>query len=134
MDQHPSHSRVIEIDVAVLNSVDGRRGEGIGVNPQTECQGVAGCKRVDRLMKLELTVREVYRCVLGSSTTPGQAKTRAIAPVHVANRALFKRLAPGMIFSQLDTQPTYPLSTLRGLPHDRARARLEAEWVATPFS
>jgi len=45
-------------------------------------------------MKLELTVREVYRCVLGSSTTPGQAETRAIAPVHVANRAYLKGWRP----------------------------------------
>jgi len=38
-----------------------------------------------------------------------------------------------MIFSQLDTHPTYPLSTLRGLPHDRARARLEAEVARYAF-
>jgi len=31
------------------------------------------------------------------------------------------------MFTELNTYPTYPLSTLRGLPHDRARARLEAE-------
>src|ERR1700756_706329 len=34
---------------------------------------------------------------------------------------IFKTVASGMIFSELDTHPTYPLSTLRGLPHDRAR-------------
>jgi hypothetical protein len=46
---------------------------------------------------------------------------------------IFKRLASGMIFSELDTHPTYPLSTLRGLPHDRARARLKAERIASPY-
>ena len=40
---------------------------------------------------------------------------------------------PDWIFSQLDTHPTYPLSTLRGLPYDRARARLEAERIASPY-
>ena len=30
--------------------------------------------------------------------------------------------------------PPIPLSMLRGLPHDRTRARLEAERIATPFS
>src|SRR5215472_9721540 len=30
------------------------------------------------------------------------------------------------------SHPAYPLSTLRGLPHDRTRARLEAKWIATP--
>jgi len=40
---------------------------------------------------------------------------------------MFKTVASGMIFSELDTHPTYPLSTLRGLPRDRTRARLEAE-------
>src|SRR5215468_6719935 len=46
---------------------------------------------------------------------------------------IFKTLASGMIFSKLDTHPTYPLSTLRGLPHHRARARLEAEVARWAF-
>jgi len=46
---------------------------------------------------------------------------------------IFKTVASGMIFSELDTHPTYPLSTLRGLPHDRARARLKAERIASPY-
>jgi len=37
-----------------------------------------------------------------------------------------------MIFSQLDTQPTYPLSTLRWVPRGSS-ARLEAERIATPY-
>ena len=46
---------------------------------------------------------------------------------------IYKTVASGMIFSELDTHPTYPLSTLRGLPHDRARARLKAERIASPY-
>jgi hypothetical protein len=37
------------------------------------------------------------------------------------------------MFSELHTYPTYPLSTLRGLPHDRARARLEAAVAREAF-
>src|SRR5215470_3189024 len=43
-----------------------------------------------------------------------------------------KRLASGRIFSQLDTHPTYPLSTLRWVPHG-SNARLEAERIASPY-
>ncbi len=34
---------------------------------------------------------------------------------------------------ELNTHPAYPLSTLRCVPHGSS-ARLEAEWIATPFS
>jgi len=37
-----------------------------------------------------------------------------------------------MIFSQLDTHPTYPLSTLRCVPRS-SNARLEAERIASPY-
>ena len=37
------------------------------------------------------------------------------------------------MFSELNTYPTYPLPTLRGLPHDRTRARLEAEVARWAF-
>src|SRR5215470_2796548 len=54
-------------------------------------------------------------------------------PCLCSHSHIFKTVASGMIFSQLDTHPTYPLSTLRGLPHDRARARLEAEVARYAF-
>jgi len=69
---------------------------------------------------------------LGSSTTPDRTETRAIVPVHVAKREYLRRWRPGWIFSELDTQPTYPLSTLRWVPRGSS-ARLEAKWIATPF-
>ena len=47
---------------------------------------------------------------------------------------MLKTVASGMIFSELVTHPAYPLFTLRGLPHDRTRAKLGAERIATPFS
>src|SRR5215469_4402084 len=64
LDQHPSNCGIVEIDLAVLNRVDGRRREGIRVNFQTERQGVSGCERVDRLMKLELAAPE---CLVAKS-------------------------------------------------------------------
>jgi len=42
-------------------------------------------------------------------------------------------LASELIFSQLDTHPTYPLSTLHCVPRGGS-ARLEAERVASPYS
>jgi hypothetical protein len=56
-----------------------------------------------------------------------------IAPVHVAFRALQGRRRPDCIFSELNTHPAYPLSTLRCVPRGSS-ARLEAERIATPFS
>ena len=52
--------------------------------------------------------------------------TRAIAPVHVAFRALQRRRRPDCIFSELNTHPAYPLSTLRWVPRGSS-ARLEAK-------
>ena len=40
--------------------------------------------------------------------------------------------ASGLQFSELNTHPTYPLSSLRCVPRG-SRARLEAERIATPF-
>src|SRR5215472_7081884 len=40
-------------------------------------------------------------------------------PCSCCHSPMFKTVASGMIFSELDTHPTYPLSTLRGLPHDK---------------
>jgi hypothetical protein len=54
-------------------------------------------------------VHEVSRRVLGSSTTPDLAGTRAIAPARVAFCALQGRRRPDCIFSELNTHPTlYP--------------------------
>jgi hypothetical protein len=47
--------------------------------------------------------------------------------------ALQGRRRPDCIVSELNTHPAYPLYTLRWVPHDSS-ARLEAEWIATPFS
>src|SRR5499427_7732560 len=63
----------------------------------------------------------------------GPSRDSRFRPCSCCQPRIFKRLASGRIFSQLDTHPTYPLSTLRGLPHDRARARLEAERIASPY-
>src|SRR5215469_10607472 len=54
-------------------------------------------------------------------------------PCSCCHSQIFKTVASGRIFSKLDTHPTYSLSTLRGLPHDRARARLEAEVARYAF-
>src|SRR5215471_15775169 len=59
------------------------------------------------LRGLPVLVHEVSRRAVGSSTTPGQTGTRAIAPVYVAFRALQRRRRPDCIFSELNTHPTY---------------------------
>src|SRR5499427_1862398 len=59
------------------------------------------------LRGLPVLVHEVSRRAVGSSTTPGQTGTRAIAPVYVAFRALQGRRRPDCIFSELNTHPAY---------------------------
>src|SRR5262249_44008742 len=59
------------------------------------------------LRGLPVLVPEVSRRAVGSSTTPDQTGTRAIAPAHVAFRALQRRRRPDCIFSELNTHPTY---------------------------
>src|SRR5262252_1247696 len=59
------------------------------------------------LRGLPVLVHEVSRRAVGSSTTPGQTGTRAIAPVYVAFRALQRRRRPDCIFSELNTHPAY---------------------------
>src|SRR5208283_5587003 len=54
-------------------------------------------------------------------TTQDRARARAIAPTHVAFCASRRRRHPDCIFSELNTQPTYPLFTLRSTPHDALR-------------
>ena len=46
---------------------------------------------------------------------------------------LQERRRPDVIFSELNTHPAYPLSTLHCVPHGSS-ARLGAERIATPFS
>ena len=46
---------------------------------------------------------------------------------------LQRRRRPDCIFSELNTHPAYPLSTLRCVPRGSS-ARLKAERIATPFS
>ena len=60
------------------------------------------------------------------------ATVMTIMSIHLPNERLYRRLASGMIFSELDTHPTYPLSTLRWVPHG-SNARLEAERIASPY-
>ena len=72
--------------------------------------------------KLKRSGGEVHlEACLGSSTTPDQTGARAIAPVYVAFRALQGRRRPDCIFSELNTHPAYPLSTLRCVPRDTQR-------------
>src|SRR6267154_3682606 len=49
----------------------------------------------------------------------GPNKDSRYRPCSCCPSPIFKTVASGMIFSELDTHPTYPLSTLRGLPHHR---------------
>ena len=46
---------------------------------------------------------------------------------------LQERRRPDVIFSELNTHPAYPLSTLHCVPHGSS-ARLGAERIASPFS
>jgi hypothetical protein len=54
-------------------------------------------------------------------TTQDRAGTRDIAPPPVAFRTSRLRRRPDCIFSELNTQPTYPLFTLRSTPHGALR-------------
>jgi hypothetical protein len=54
-------------------------------------------------------------------TTQDRARTRGIAPTHIAFRKSQKRQRPDFQFSKLHTQPTYPLFTLRSTPHGAIR-------------
>jgi hypothetical protein len=45
---------------------------------------------------------------------------------------MFRTSASGMIFSELNTHPAFPLSTLHWVPRGIS-ARLRAKWIATPF-
>ena len=67
------------------------------------------CSRVGSrcLRGLPVLVHEVSRRAMGSSTTPDRTGTRAIAPVHVAFRALQRRRRPDCIFSELNAHPAY---------------------------
>src|SRR5215469_2375281 len=60
---------------------------------------------------LPVLVHEVYRCVLGSSTTPDRAETRTIAPVRVANREFKKGWRPGLYLRSWIPSP--PILCLR---------------------
>src|SRR5215469_3822697 len=57
----------------------------------------------------------------------GPSRDSRYRPCSCCHSPIFKTVASGIIFSELNTHPTYPLSTLRGLSHDRTRARFEAE-------
>src|SRR5216684_654147 len=66
-------------------------------------------------------VHEVSRRALGSLTTQDCPGTRVVVPVHVAFRTSVRRQHPDCVFSELNTQPTYPLFTLRLTPHGARR-------------
>jgi len=61
------------------------------------------------------------RRALGSLTTQDCPGTRVVVPVHVAFRTSVRRQHPDCVFSELNTQPTYPLFTLRLTPHGARR-------------
>src|ERR1039457_1956353 len=69
------------------------------------------------LRGLPFLVHEVSRRALGSSTTQDCPGTRAIVPVHVAFRNSVRRQHHAYVFSELNTQPTYPLFMLGLTPH-----------------
>src|SRR5215471_11870665 len=71
--------------------------------------------------------------VTGVFDYAGPIRDSRYRPCSCCHSPIFKTVASGMIFSELDTHPTYPLSTLRGLPHDRTRPRLEAEVARYSF-
>src|SRR5215470_9147321 len=78
----------------------------------------------DRLPGLTAGVSEVSRfsClkfigVSGVFDYAGPNRDSRYRPCSCCHSHIFKTVAPRMIFSELDTHPTYPLSTLRGLPH-----------------
>src|SRR5215831_14357016 len=94
----------------------------------------------DLLSGLTAGVSEVSRfsCmkfigVSGVFDYAGLNRDSRFRPCSCCQPRIFKRLAPGRIFSELDTHPTYPLSTLRCVPRGSS-ARLEAERIATPYS
>src|SRR5215469_10697641 len=63
----------------------------------------------------------------------GPSSDSRYRPCSCCQPRILKRLAPpGRKFSQLDTHPTYPLSTPHCVPRGSS-ARLEAKWIATPF-
>ena len=62
----------------------------------------------------------------------GPSRDSRYRPCSCCQPRILKRLASRMIFSQLDTHPTYPLSTLRCVPRGN-NARLEAERIAVPY-
>jgi hypothetical protein len=66
-------------------------------------------------------LHEVSRRALGSLTTQDCPGTRVVVPVHVAFRTSVRRQHPDCVFSELNTQPTYPLFTLRLTPHGARR-------------
>jgi len=73
------------------------------------------------LRGLPVLVHEVSRRALGSSTTQDCPGTRDVVPVHVAFRTSVRRQHPDCVFSELNTQPTYPLFMLRLTPHGARR-------------
>ena len=73
------------------------------------------------LRGLPVLVHEVSRRALGSLTTQDCPGTRVVVPVHVAFRTSVRRQHPDCVFSELNTQPTYPLFTLRLTPHGARR-------------
>src|SRR5262249_57509589 len=67
---------------------------------------------------LPVLVHEVYRCAWGLRLRWTEPRL-ALSPLFVLHSHIFKTVSSGMIFSELNTHPTYPLSTLRGLPPPR---------------
>ena len=66
-------------------------------------------------------MHEVSRRVWGLRLRRTKQEPRAIAPVHVAFRTLQGRRRPDCQFTELNTHPAYPLSTLRCVPRDTQR-------------
>src|SRR5215470_13700798 len=85
------------------------------------------------LRGLPVLVHEVSRRVWGLRLRWTERGLALSFPFMLPSAHFYRVGVRVVCFRSSMSHPAYPLSTLRGLPQDRARARLEAKWIATPF-
>src|SRR5215472_10938975 len=85
------------------------------------------------LRGLPVLVHEVSRRVWGLRLRRSEQKLALALPFMLPSAHVYRVGARVVSFRSSMSHPAYPLSTLRGQPHGRTRARLEAKWIATPF-
>ena len=102
---------------------------GLSLRPPTCCRTGVRCLR-----GLPVLGHEVSRRVWGLRLRRTEQGARTIAPAHIAFRAFQRRRRPDQIFSKLIRPPRlYPC--LRFAVHLAVpNAKLEAKWIASPFS